>query len=68
MWPPRILATMFLASAYLSYYVFQPPDFVLYLEPGPGEVLENQSVRSIYYISDILTVSYMSLKYLKSRF
>ena len=55
MWPPRIPATMFLASAYPSHHVFQPPDFVLYLGPGPGEVLENQSVRSTHHIPEILT-------------
>ena len=55
MWPPRIPATMFLASAHPSHHVFQPPDFVLYLGPGPGEVLENQSVCSTHHIPDILT-------------
>ena len=54
MWPPRIPATMFSASAHLSHHVFQPPNFVLYLGPGPGEVLKNQSVCSAHYISEIL--------------
>ena len=54
MWPPRIPATMFLASAHPSHHVFQLSDFVLYLESGLEEVLENQSVCSIYYIPDIL--------------
>ena len=45
---------MFSASAHPSHHIFQPPDFVLYLEPGPGEVLENQSVRSTHHIPEIL--------------
>ena len=45
------------APAYPSHRVLQPPDFVLYLEPGPGEVLKNQSVRSTHHISDILTAT-----------
>ena len=43
-----------MAPAHPNHHVFQPPDFVLYLEPGPGEVLKNQSVRSTHYIPDIL--------------
>ena len=43
-----------MASAYLSHYVFQPPNFILYLESGSKEILKNKSVRSIYYISEIL--------------
>ena len=43
------------APAHPSHHVFQPPDFVLHLGPGPGEVLENQSVRSTHHIPDILT-------------
>ena len=44
-----------MAPAHPSHHVFQPPDFVLYLGPGLGEVLENQSVRFIHYIPEILT-------------
>ena len=44
-----------MAPAHPSHHVFQPPDFVLYLGPGPGEVLENQSVRSTHHIPEILT-------------
>ena len=54
MWPPRIPATMFLASAHPSHYIFQPSDFILYLGPSLGEVLKNQSVYSTHYIPDIL--------------
>ena len=43
-----------MAPAHPNHRVLQPPDFVLYLGPGPGEVLENQSVRS-HHIPDILT-------------
>ena len=42
------------APAHPSHHVFQPPDFVLYLGPGPGEVLKNQSVRSTHHIPEIL--------------
>ncbi|KAF6235803.1 hypothetical protein HO173_005998 [Letharia columbiana] len=45
------------APAHPSHRVLQPPDFVLYLGPGPGEVLENQSVRSTHHIPDILTAT-----------
>ena len=44
-----------MAPAHPSHHVFQPPDFVLYLGPGPGEVLENQSVRSTHHIPEFLT-------------
>ena len=45
------------APAHPSHRVLQPPDFVLYLEPGPGEVLKNQSVRSTHHMPDILTAT-----------
>ena len=45
------------APAHPSHRVLQPPDFVLYLGPGPGEVLKNQSVRSTHHIPDILTAT-----------
>ena len=44
-----------MAPAHPSHHVFQPPDFVLYLGPGLGEVLENQSVYSTHHIPEILT-------------